>query len=276
MFNIFLRFVICVLIWFRKITRLVHLRLISGRRVGGRSGSRRRRESRRSSPYNHPPSRQALTRCWGEWNRMERNWAKGQGADMVWGFQVLGVELHYFFRGVFEILWVFPGIFLCSIAFPFDQILEFPSEHPTVQDLFHDIFLFSINEFQGQCNVLLLRAYPMGHFRSEPRTKTAHASDQTCLRPNGPCLRPNPHASDQHASDQCPMPQTMCLMPRSNVPWSNACLGAMARNSCGPLRPKRHILVPLCFSTLFLVIIVFIILSLSHCSSLLLFAYYYI
>jgi len=28
MFNIFLRFVICVLIWFRKITRLVHLRLI--------------------------------------------------------------------------------------------------------------------------------------------------------------------------------------------------------------------------------------------------------
>jgi len=30
MFNIFLRFVICVLIWFRKITQLVHLRLISG------------------------------------------------------------------------------------------------------------------------------------------------------------------------------------------------------------------------------------------------------
>jgi len=29
MFNIFLRFVICVLIWFRKITQLVHLRLIS-------------------------------------------------------------------------------------------------------------------------------------------------------------------------------------------------------------------------------------------------------
>jgi len=29
MFNILLRFVICVLIWFRKITRLVHLRLIS-------------------------------------------------------------------------------------------------------------------------------------------------------------------------------------------------------------------------------------------------------
>jgi len=33
MFNIFLRFVICVLIWFRKITRLVHLRLITGFQV---------------------------------------------------------------------------------------------------------------------------------------------------------------------------------------------------------------------------------------------------
>ena len=119
------------------------------------------------------------------------------------------------------------------------------------------------------CNVPLLRAYPVGHFCSEPWTKMAHASDQTCLGPN-------PHASDQHASDQCPMPRTMCPMPQSNVPWSNACLRAMARNSHGPLRPKRHILVPLCFGALFLVIIVFIILSLSHCSSLLLFVYYYI
>ena len=66
------------------------------------------------------------------------------------------------------------------------------------------------------CNVPLLRAYPVGHFRSEPQTKTAHASDQTCLGPNGPCLGPNLHASDQHASDQC-------SMPRSNGPkflWS--------------------------------------------------------
>ena len=102
------------------------------------------------------------------------------------------------------------------------------------------------NRLECKCNVPLLRAYPVGHFRSEPRTKTAHASDQTCLGPNGPCLGPNPQASDQHTSDQCSMPQ------------SN---GAMAQNSRGPLRPKRHILVPLCFGTLFL--IVFIILSLS-------------
>ena len=54
------------------------------------------------------------------------------------------------------------------------------------------------------------------------------------------------------------------------------CLGAMARNSRGLFRPKRHLIVPLCLGTLFLVIIVFIVLSLSHCSSLLLFVYYYI
>jgi len=88
------------------------------------------------------------------------------------------------------------------------------------------------------CNVLLLRAYPMGHPRSEPQTKTAHASDQI------------------------PMPRTNT--PRTNAPCLGAmCLGAMARNSHGPLQPKRHVLVPLCFGTLFLVIIVFIILSLS-------------
>jgi len=60
--------------------------------------------------------------------------------------------------------------------------------------------------------------------------------------------------------------------PRSNSP----CLGVMTRNSHGPFRPKRHLIVPLCLGTLFLVIIVFIVLSLSHCSSLLLFVYYYI
>ena len=86
----------------------------------------------------------------------------------------------------------------------------------------------------------------MNHFHSEPQTKMAHALDQI------------------------PMPQT-------NMPWTNApCLRAMAQNFHGLLQPKRHILVPLCFSTLFLVIIVFIILSLSHCSSILLFVYYYI
>jgi len=51
------------------------------------------------------------------------------------------------FPDVVEILWVFPGISLYPVAFPLDQVLEFPSEHPTVQDLFHNIFLFPIHKF---------------------------------------------------------------------------------------------------------------------------------
>jgi len=125
----------------------------SGRWVGGGSGCGSRRGSRRGSPYNHPPSRWASTRCGGERNRAEENWAKSQGMDAAWGSRVLSVELRYLFQGVVEVLWVFPGVSLCSIAFPFDQVLKFPSEHSTVQDLFHDVFLFSINEFQRRQRV---------------------------------------------------------------------------------------------------------------------------
>jgi len=49
-----------------------------------------------------------------------------------------------------EILRVFPGISLYPVAFPLDQVLEFLLEHPTVQDLFHNILLFPIYEFQQQ------------------------------------------------------------------------------------------------------------------------------
>jgi len=47
----------------------------SGRQAGVGSGSGRQAGvgSVRGSPYNHPPSRQALTRCGGEWNRTERD-----------------------------------------------------------------------------------------------------------------------------------------------------------------------------------------------------------
>jgi len=65
----------------------------------------------------------------------------------VWGSQVLDVKLCYLLWGVVEILRVFPGISLYAVAFPFDQVLEFPSEHPAVQDLFHNILLFPIYEF---------------------------------------------------------------------------------------------------------------------------------
>jgi len=47
-----------------------------------------------------------------------------------------------------EILRVFPGIPLYPVAFPFDQVLEFSLEHPTVQDFFHNVLLFPIYEFR--------------------------------------------------------------------------------------------------------------------------------
>jgi len=75
---------------------------------------------------------------------------------VAWGSQVLGVELHYLLWGVVEIFRVFPGISLYLIAFPLDQVLEFPSEHPTVQDLFHNVLLFSIYEFQWWWRVLTI------------------------------------------------------------------------------------------------------------------------
>ena len=65
----------------------------------------------------------------------------------------LGVELRYLLWGVVEILRVFPGISLYPVAFPLDQVLEFPSEHPTVQDLFHNILLFPIYEFRRRWRV---------------------------------------------------------------------------------------------------------------------------
>jgi len=71
----------------------------------------------------------------------------------VWGSRVLGVEVRYLLWGVVEILQVLPGISLSSIAFPLDQVLEFLSEHPTVQDFFHNVLLFPIYEFRRRWQV---------------------------------------------------------------------------------------------------------------------------
>jgi len=122
----------------------------------------------------------------------------------------------------------------------------------------HSTLLSPTGSDQNQCNVPLLRAYPMGHSRSEPRTKTAHASDQTA-----PCLGPNPHASDQHASDQCSMPRSN--VPRSNGPKFPRSASAQKAHPCPIV--LWHI-IP-CYHCLHYPI-------LAHCSSLLLFAYYYI
>ena len=74
--------------------------------------------------------------------------------NMVWDCQILSVEIGYLFWGIINILQVFPSIILDSIAIPLNEVLESLSEHPTVQNPFHDIFLFTINKFQRRGQVL--------------------------------------------------------------------------------------------------------------------------
>jgi len=77
---------------------------------------------------------------------------------VAWGSRVLGMELCYLFWDVVEIFRVFLGISFYPVAFPLDQILDFPSKHPTVQDLFHNIFLFPIYEFRRRWRVPTIRS----------------------------------------------------------------------------------------------------------------------
>ena len=101
--------------------------------MGGGSG----RGNRRGSPYNHPPLDEHRLNT--EKSEIGQKGIELKArAQMRHGLLVLGVELCYLLWCVVEILQVFPGISLYPIAFPLDQVLEFPLEHPTVQDLFHN------------------------------------------------------------------------------------------------------------------------------------------
>ena len=51
------------------------------------------------------------------------------------------------FWSITDMVRVFPRVVFHAIAFPSDQVLQLVSEHPTVQDLFHDILLFAIHKF---------------------------------------------------------------------------------------------------------------------------------
>jgi len=56
------------------------------------------------------------------------------------------VEVCYHFCSIVKVLCILPGVVLYSVALPFDQVLESMLEHSTVQDFFHNIFFFTINE----------------------------------------------------------------------------------------------------------------------------------
>ena len=53
----------------------------------------------------------------------------------------------------------FPGIMLDSVSFPFDQVSQFPVNHLTIQDLFHDSLFFSIYDFQERGREWMLSGY---------------------------------------------------------------------------------------------------------------------
>ena len=130
-------------------------RASSGRGFGrvsvGRERARGGRGFGRGSPYNHPPLRKASTRCLvcqGE--RTERDGTEGSGSDTTWGSGVVSVEFRDFLGGIADLVCILPGVAFCSVAFPLDQVLESPTVHSTVQDLFHCILLFSVDEFWGR------------------------------------------------------------------------------------------------------------------------------
>ena len=66
---------------------------------------------------------------------------------MTWSCRVPDMKVSNLFWSITDMVRVFPRIVFHSIAFPSDQVLQLASEHPTVQDLFHDILLFAIHKF---------------------------------------------------------------------------------------------------------------------------------
>ena len=79
---------------------------------------------------------------------MEGDGVEDHGPDAAGGGWVTRMEFCDFIWSVADIPGVFPGIAFCSITFPFDQILETSVVHPTVQDLFHYVLFFPVNEFR--------------------------------------------------------------------------------------------------------------------------------
>ena len=52
--------------------------------------------------------------------------------------------------GVTNVIPIFPSVVLHTITFPLNQVLELPVEDATVENLFHNIFLFAVDEFRWQ------------------------------------------------------------------------------------------------------------------------------
>ena len=95
-----------------------------------------------------PPLKEASPRCCGgDWGRAEWDGAKGACADVSRSAGVLSVKVRdEFVSG--DVIFVLPGIVFGPIAFPFNEILEFPPEHAAVEDSFDLVVLFSVYQLR--------------------------------------------------------------------------------------------------------------------------------
>ena len=50
--------------------------------------------------------------------------------------------------GVTNVIPIFPSVVLHTITFPLNQVLELPVEDATVENLFYNIFLFTVDKFR--------------------------------------------------------------------------------------------------------------------------------
>ena len=50
--------------------------------------------------------------------------------------------------GVTNVIPIFPSVVLHTITFPLNQVLELLVEDATVENLFHNVFLFAVDEFR--------------------------------------------------------------------------------------------------------------------------------
>jgi len=78
---------------------------------------------------------------------LEGDRSKGCCMDVVRCSWVSRMEICNHFRSITKVVPIFPAVVFYSVAFPFDQILQFPPEHPTVQHFFYNVLFFAVNKF---------------------------------------------------------------------------------------------------------------------------------
>jgi len=77
---------------------------------------------------------------------MERNGAEVDHMDVMSSTRVPLIKIRHQFWCMNNIP-RFPGIVLNTETLPFDQVTQFPVDHPTIQDFLHHPLFFTIHNF---------------------------------------------------------------------------------------------------------------------------------